>query len=126
MAIYAGTGRTKAYINLVNMETEIKTLIKTLLPALVGVGVGLQLLFALGMIWYSQGALRPPSMRDEEPESLYVGLLNQSLPPRISTLGFVADLRVVENGLGPLYNVAGRGGQDDPLPNFRQRPRRRQ
>lgn len=128
MAIYAGTGRTKAYIDLVNMETEIKTLIKTLLPALVGVGVGLQLLFALGMIWYSQGTLRPPSMRNEEPENLYVGLLNQRLPqgaPRISTLDFVADLRVAENGLGPLYIVAGRGGQDIPLPKFPQRPRRR-
>lgn len=132
MAIYAGTGRTKAYIDLVNMQTEIKTLIKTLLPSLVGTGVGVQLLFAVGMIWYSQGTLRPPSMQEEEPERLYVGLLNQNLrkgPPRISTLDFVTDLRMAENGIGgsarPLGVVAGHGGQGTSPPKLQQQPRRR-
>lgn len=132
MAIYVGTGRTRAYIDLVNMETEIKTLIKTLLPGLVGAGVGVQLLFAVGMIWYSQGTLRPPSMHEEAPERLYVGLLNQNLrkgPPRISTLDFVADLRMAENGIGdgawPLGVLAGHGGQGIPPPTLQQQPRRR-
>lgn len=132
MAIYAGTGRTKAYIDLVNMETEIKTLIKTLLPGLVGAGVGVQLLFALGMIWYSQGTLSPPSMHEEEPESLYMGLLNQDLqqgPPRIPTLDFVSDQRMAENGTGGgpilLGVVAGHEGQGIPLPTLQQQPRRR-
>lgn len=131
MAIYAGTGRTKAYIDLVNMETEIKTLIKTLLPGLVGAGVSAQLLFAVGMIWYSQGTLSPPSMQEEEPERLYVGLLNQNLrkgPPRISTLDFVTDLRMAENGIGgarPLSVVAGHEGQGIPLLTLQQQPRRR-
>lgn len=107
MAIDAGIGRTKAYIDFVNMENEIKTLIKTLLPGLVGLGVSIQLLLAVGMIWFSQGTLRPPTMQEEEPETLYVGLLYQSPhkgPPRISTLeriptlSFVADLRSAENG----------------------------
>lgn len=132
MAIYAGTGRTKAYIDLVNMETDIKTLIKTLLPCLVGAGVGIQLLFAVSMIWYSQGTLSPPSMQEEEPESLYVRLLNQNLrkaPPRISTLDFVTDLRMAENGTGggagPLGVVAGHEGQSTPLLTPQQQPRRR-
>lgn len=107
MAIDAGIGRTKAYIDLVNMENEVKTLIKTLLPGLFSLGVSIQLLLAVGMIWFSQGTLRPPTMQEEEPEKLYVGLLYQSPrkgPPRISTLeriptlGFVADLRSAENG----------------------------
>lgn len=80
MAIYAGTGRTKAYVDLVNMKTDIKLLIKTLLPVLVGVGVCSQLFVALGMIWYSQGSIRPPKMQEEEPERVYEGLLYQSLP----------------------------------------------
>lgn len=134
MAIYAGTGRTKAYIDLVNMETEIKTLIKTLLPGLVGAGVGVQLLFALGMIWYSQGTLSPPSMHEEETESLYMGLLNQDLqqgPPRIPTLDFdfVNDQWMAENGTGggaiPLGVVAGHEGQGTPLLTLQQQPRRR-
>lgn len=129
MAIYAGTGRTKAYIDLVNMETEIQTLIKTLLPGLVGAGVGVQLLLALGMIWYSQGTLSPPSMHGEEPEGLYVRLLNQKLrrgPPRVSTLDFVTDLRMAENGNGSgarrLGVVVGQEEQGIPL---QQQPRRR-
>lgn len=129
MAIYAGTGRTKAYIDLVNMETEIQTLIKTLLPGLVGAGVGVQLLLALGMIWYSQGTLTPPSMHEEEPEGLYVRLLNQKLrrgPPRISTLDFVADLWMAENGNGSGARASGVvAGQGIPLHTLQQQPRRR-
>lgn len=149
MAIYAGIGRTKAYIDLVNMETEIKTLIKTLLPGLVGLGVSFQLLSAIGMIWFSQGTLRPPTMQEEEPERLYVGLLHKA-PPRISTLNFVTGLRKAENGnsggwqLGVVAeheeqdiveqeyqqqmeenNTWAVDNQDIPLLPFQQRPRRR-
>lgn len=147
MAIYVG--RTKAYIDLVNMENEIKTLIKTLVPGLVGSGVSIQLLFAVGMIWFSQGTLRPPTMQEEEPERLYVGLLYQNPqkgPPRISTLSFVTDLRSAENGNiggGPLGLVADEDiveqeqeemegnstlavdNQEIPLLTFQQRSRRR-
>lgn len=132
MAIYAGTGRTKAYIDLVNMETEIKTLIKTLLPGLVGAGVGVQLLFAVGMIWYSQGTLSPPTMQEDEPERLYVGLLNQNLrteAPRIPTLDFITGLGMAENGISggarPVGVVAGHEGQGIPLLTLQQQPRRR-
>lgn len=136
MAIYAGTGRTKAYIDLVNMDTEIKTLIKTLLPGLVSAGVGVQFLFAVGMIWYSQGTLSPPSMQEDEPERLYMGLLDQNLtqnlhkgPPRIPTLDFTNNLRMAENGIGggarPLGVVAEHEGQGIPLLTLQQQTRRR-
>lgn len=155
MAIYVGTGRTKAYVDLINMEKDIKTLIETLLAGLVGLGVGIQLLFAVGMIWFSQGTLRPPTMQEEEPEKLYVGLLYQSFhqgPPRISTLDFVTELRWAESGnsgggrnLGVVaeheeqdiveqeqheQQIEGNDTlavdkQDIPLLTFQQRPRRR-
>lgn len=122
MAIYAGTGRPKAYVNLANMDTEIKTLIKTLVPGLVGAGVVAQLLFAVLMIWNSQGTLSPPSMKVEESESLYLELLQQKPPqepPRIPTLDFNAGLRTAENGTGGgpshLDVVAARKGQGTPL-----------
>lgn len=122
MAIYVGTGRTRAYIDLANMETDIKTLIKTLVPGLVGAGVLAQLLFAVLMIWYSQGTLIPPSMKEEEPESMYLGLLEQKPPqetPRIPTLDFVDGLQTAENGTGGsaryLDFVAGDQGQVTPL-----------
>lgn len=106
MAIDPGIGRTKAYIDFVNMENEIKTLVKTLLPGLVGLGVNIQLLLAFSMVWFSQGTLRPPTMQEEEAARLYVGLLYQSHEgqPRISTLermstrSFITDLRNAENG----------------------------
>lgn len=91
VAIYAGVGRTKAYVDLANMDTEIKTLIKTLVPGLVGAGVVTQLLFGVLMIWYSQGTLSPPSMKEEEPETLYLEKLKQKPPqepPRIPTIDF--------------------------------------
>lgn len=122
MAIYAGIGRTKAYVDLANMDTEIKTLIKTLVPGLVGAGVVTQLLFAVLMIWYSQGTLSPPSMKEEEPETLYLELLNQKPPlepPRIPTIDFDAGLRTAENGTGGgprhLDVVAAHKGQGTPL-----------
>ncbi len=92
MALDTSIGRNNAYVDLVNMKTQIHQLIRGALPRFVAVGVASQLIFAVLMIWYCQGTLQPPNMKDTELESLYGDIVNipRSSSPEIEMVPLIS------------------------------------
>lgn len=83
MALDLRKGQSMAYIDLVNMETDILGLMKKPFPIVVGIGIFAQLALTILMIWYSQGTLYPPAMDATEPGSVFQNLLTEHPAQRI-------------------------------------------
>lgn len=101
MALDVRKGRTKAYIDLVGMESDIAALMRKPLPIVIALGIGAQLALTTFMVWYSQGTLRPPAMDPTEPEIMFRTLLIEhpvQNPPRRSTTTLNRESSTMEEG----------------------------
>lgn len=83
MAMDRRKGRSMAYVDLVNMDSDILGLMKNPFPVVVGIGIFIQLVLTILMIRYSQGTLYPPAMDATEPGIVFRNLLVEHPAQRI-------------------------------------------
>lgn len=90
-----------AYIDLVNMDSDILGLMKKPFPIVVGGGIFAQFALTIYMIRYSQGTFSPPAMDATEPGSMFRNLLVEypaQRIPRRSTTDFNRASSTIEEG----------------------------
>ena len=120
-----------AYIDLVNMDSDILGLMKKPFPIVVGFGIFAQFVLTILMILYSQGTLFPPAMDANEPGDVFRNLLiehpAQRIPRRSTTdfnrasstmeegANMLIDRDLAQDGEGPLVISAASGNSTSSL-----------
>jgi hypothetical protein len=70
-------GKSKAYIDLVGMKTNILWLMKEPFPIVMAVGTAAQLVLAAYLIWFAQGGWNPAAMKDAYATAYFIGVLRE-------------------------------------------------
>jgi hypothetical protein len=80
-------GKSKAYIDLVGMKTDILWLMKKPFPIVMAIGTAAQLALAAAMIWYAQGGWKPAVMRDTHATAYFMAVLHEQSTPYVQNGG---------------------------------------